>query len=759
MDRRIEVKVFGNHLWKDGNRAGVQGEGNVTSLRISFDEGWDEYAKSITFFDAKGRNPVKRILTTDLLEDITNSTLVYLCKIPPEPLAEAGWCSFVVDGYIDEARQRSVETQLEVLPARDATGATEPSDPTPSQAEQLQAQLDAIIDDVRTAAVGAQYAEQAVKYAAEAQASAAAAAESEESAATSAASASDSAERAEYAQSQMGANAEEAAASAAEAKAAQAAATKSASDAEQSATVAASAASGIQDSVDAAAESAAQAKASAQGVSTYADEAKASAAAAKTSETNAASSASKAKASETNAAASAASVSTAKSDAEKAATRAETAKTAAESANTAAQTAKTAAETAKSGAESAKTAAQAAQSSAETAKTAAQTAQNKAEAAQSAAESAKAAAISNANDAIASAEAAELSETNAASSASAATSAADRAQASASEAAQNASAVAGSVASAAESAESARLKAEESASNASLAQTHTTTAWEYMTLARESATDAETAQTAAEAAKAAAEKAAAEAQQAAGGDFATPAYVDSKAAEAESKANTYTDQKFSTIPTPDVSGQIGTHNTATDAHADIRERAEWAIQNAMNAYEHADTKAHFFYCYLDETSFDEVNDEYTNGRIVTLWDNNELWPLVYAEENYEYRFRIVDPDGVRTATLTEDGWSNTYDGFSSGGSAYSMARIGWVELPADAWESDGNLHSQVVDVEGVTEYSQVDLTPSVEQLAVFYEKDLTFVTENEDGVVTVYAIGQKPTNDYTIQVTITEVEV
>ena len=53
----------------------------------------------------------------------------------------------------------------------------------------------------------------------------------------------------------------------------------------------------------------------------------------------------------------------------------------------------------------------------------------------------------------------------------------------------------------------------------------------------------------------------------------------------------------------------------------------------------------------------------------------------------------------------------------------------------------------------------MDLTPSVEQLAVFYDKDLTFVTENEDGVVTVYAIGQKPTNDYTIQVTITEVNV
>lgn len=90
----------------------------------------------------------------------------------------------------------------------------------------------------------------------------------------------------------------------------------------------------------------------------------------------------------------------------------------------------------------------------------------------------------------------------------------------------------------------------------------------------------------------------------------------------------------------------------------------------------------------------------------------------------------------------------------------SKLTIGTANLLADKWvDRSENLHSQVVAIDGVTPYSQVDLTPSVEQLAVFYEKDLTFVTENEDGIVTVYAIGQKPTNDYTIQVTIKEVSV
>lgn len=89
----------------------------------------------------------------------------------------------------------------------------------------------------------------------------------------------------------------------------------------------------------------------------------------------------------------------------------------------------------------------------------------------------------------------------------------------------------------------------------------------------------------------------------------------------------------------------------------------------------------------------------------------------------------------------------------------SKPKIGEVELLASAWVGEDNLYHQVVNIEGVTENSQVDLTPDVQQLVIFYEKDLAFVAENEGGVVTVYAIGQKPANDYTMQVTITEVVV
>lgn len=86
-------------------------------------------------------------------------------------------------------------------------------------------------------------------------------------------------------------------------------------------------------------------------------------------------------------------------------------------------------------------------------------------------------------------------------------------------------------------------------------------------------------------------------------------------------------------------------------------------------------------------------------------------------------------------------------------------RLTEVNLPASQWTGSDSLYSQVVTISGITEYSKVDLLPSVEQLAIFHNKDVAFVTENEGGVVTVYAIGDKPTQDYTMQVQITEVEV
>ena len=196
MDRMLSIQVAGNYLTKDNKNAGVQHEGNVTFLRITFDEGWKTYAKKITWWDARGQNPVAITLTTNLLEDITESTQVYRVPIPPEPLAEAGACTFVLDGYRDGKRQRSVSDKLLVKPAPFEENPDEPTDPTPSQAEQLQEQIDTIIDTIQDAAIAA---EEAAKSAAAAKVSEENAAQSAQEAIQSAEDAEEDAERADLA--------------------------------------------------------------------------------------------------------------------------------------------------------------------------------------------------------------------------------------------------------------------------------------------------------------------------------------------------------------------------------------------------------------------------------------------------------------------------------------------------------------------------------------------------------------------------------
>lgn len=92
-----------------------------------------------------------------------------------------------------------------------------------------------------------------------------------------------------------------------------------------------------------------------------------------------------------------------------------------------------------------------------------------------------------------------------------------------------------------------------------------------------------------------------------------------------------------------------------------------------------------------------------------------------------------------------------------GGPGSGGARLAEVALPVDAWKGGESPYSQVVSLEGVTVNSMVNLQLTAAQLQLFHDKDLAFTTVNEEGVVTVYAIGEKPEEDYVFQATIVEV--
>ena len=237
--REIQMQIIGYEVKKTSGCAGTQGEGNATSLLISFGEDWDGMAKKLTWINALGQDPVVRTLTADLLVDLADNTRLYRTVIPPEPLAYAGECTMVVDGYTDGVRARSVAVRLLVKHAPIVP--SDPTDPTPTQAEQLQAQIDTLLEDMSEQAGIAQAgAATATQKAAEATASAATAASSAQGAEKSAAAAASSANAAGNSAAAASASSASTSAQTAAAKAGEASA--SASSAAQSAQTAQTAA-------------------------------------------------------------------------------------------------------------------------------------------------------------------------------------------------------------------------------------------------------------------------------------------------------------------------------------------------------------------------------------------------------------------------------------------------------------------------------------------------------------------------------------
>lgn len=143
--REIRMTVYAGLLKKNSNLGGAQGEGNVTDLLIEFRPEWDGTTKTITFYDANMENPVQVILTTALLEDAAQDIRTYRVPIPSEPLSIAGQMTFTIDGYVSGSRARTAQDTLIVLPS---PMVKDPSAITPTQAEQLQAGIDAVLEDI-----------------------------------------------------------------------------------------------------------------------------------------------------------------------------------------------------------------------------------------------------------------------------------------------------------------------------------------------------------------------------------------------------------------------------------------------------------------------------------------------------------------------------------------------------------------------------------------------------------------------------------
>lgn len=131
------------------------------------------------------------------------------------------------------------------------------------------------------------------------------------------------------------------------------------------------------------------------------------------------------------------------------------------------------------------------------------------------------------------------------------------------------------------------------------------------------------------------------------------------------------------------------------------------------------------------------------------------------EENSLHKLKIGD--GVHT--YSELAYLMAGDEVITQVLAKALPRVVSVTLDVDKWTkttcaTNPNLgyYSQSVAIEGITKYSRLDLQPDADMLAEFQQLNLAFVTENKNGVITVYSVGDMPLKTYTIQATLVETE-
>nr|DAP74340.1 MAG TPA: collagen alpha 1(VIII) chain protein [Caudoviricetes sp.] len=195
MNRIISLSVEDMYIKYTGEAFGATGSHNAVTLRMTFGPAWEGTAKTAYFTDALGNTSVALVLGLDTLVDGA-----YEVDVPSEALKTAGVATITIKGVLvsGETTTKAITTaagHFRVLDSELPDSAGNAGTITPSEKDQLQAEIDAL------APMFTAYKEAAETAASNAKASETAAAASAASAAGSAGAASESAKQAEQARS------------------------------------------------------------------------------------------------------------------------------------------------------------------------------------------------------------------------------------------------------------------------------------------------------------------------------------------------------------------------------------------------------------------------------------------------------------------------------------------------------------------------------------------------------------------------------
>lgn len=108
---------------------------------------------------------------------------------------------------------------------------------------------------------------------------------------------------------------------------------------------------------------------------------------------------------------------------------------------------------------------------------------------------------------------------------------------------------------------------------------------------------------------------------------------------------------------------------------------------------------------------------------------------------------------------TDGTWQEVWGCIDTGSGSTETPKLTSITMSASAWGGSTNPYSQVVTCNGVNVNSKLDLQPTPAQIVELQDAEISLMLTNNNGVVTAWAIGGKPTKNMTMQVLITEVSV
>lgn len=205
MTRTIPLKIQNEYITGDKVLIGAAGSHNDVVLRMEFSPMWEGLTKTVQFRDALGETTIEVLLTADMLE--ADDTSVYLAPVPNGAKKYAGEMTLCVKGATvaggkETRATTAVYGRFTVGESKWDTSAETEQDVPPTQAEQLQGQIEnvlaTIVDARKAATEAAKSAEGAALSQSRAQTSEQYAGEYAQAAANSAASASASEKSAAY---------------------------------------------------------------------------------------------------------------------------------------------------------------------------------------------------------------------------------------------------------------------------------------------------------------------------------------------------------------------------------------------------------------------------------------------------------------------------------------------------------------------------------------------------------------------------------